>query len=96
MFRKRKHIDRPDAFHGGLDNGKLDRKDWTKESITDALTDIIEKTDGGKGLIPGFTMGGPGSTFPGVYEWASGEIDRLSRVYFQQDLHPQILTNGTE
>ena len=71
------------AFHGGLDNGKLDKKDWTKESITGALIDIIEKTNGGKGLIPGFTMGGPGSTFPGAYEWASEEIDRLSKEYFK-------------
>lgn len=71
------------AFHGGLDNGKLDTKDWTKESITGALEDLIKKTDGGRGLIPGFTMGGPGTTFPGAYEWASEEIDRFSRIYFR-------------
>lgn len=40
-------------------------------------------TPGGKGLVPGMTMGGPGSTFPGVYEWASEEIDRLSSIYFK-------------
>ena len=71
------------AFHGGLDNGKLDKAGWKKEEITAALTDLIEKTRGGKGLIPGMTMGGPGSTFPGVYEWASEEIDRLSSIYFK-------------
>ncbi len=39
-------------------------------------------TNGGKYLIPGFTMGGPGSTFPGAYEAASAEIDAFSKIYF--------------
>lgn len=70
-------------IQGGLDNGKFDRPDWTKEKITAGLVDIIEKTNGGKGLIPAFTMGGPGTTFDGAYDWATEEIDRLSKVYFK-------------
>ena len=71
------------AIQGGLDNGKFDKVDWSKEAITNGLVDIIEKTGGGKGLIPSFTMGGPGTTFDGAYDWASEEIDRLSKVYFK-------------
>ena len=71
------------AIQGGLDNGKFDTHDWSKEKITAALVDIIEKTGGGKGLIPSFTMGGPGTTFDGAYDWATEEIDRLSKIYFK-------------
>ena len=71
------------AIQGGLDNGKFDKADWSKEAITNALVDIIEKTNGGKGLIPSFTMGGAGTTFDGAYDWATEEIDRLSKIYFK-------------
>ena len=33
-------------------------------------------------FIPGFTGGGPGATFPGVYDALSYEIDKLSEKYF--------------
>lgn len=70
------------TIQGGLDNGKFDKPDWTKEKITKGLEDILAAT-GGKGLIPSFTMGGAGTTFDGAYDWATEEIDRLSKVYFK-------------
>lgn len=70
------------SFHGGLDNGKLDKANWKKEDITAALEYLIRET-GGKSLIPGFTRGGPGTTYDGAYDWATEEIDRLSKEYFK-------------
>lgn len=72
------------SIHGGLDNGKYDKSDWTKEAIYGALKELIEKTDGGKYLIPGFTMGGPGTTYPGAYEYADEAIAELSKLYFKK------------
>lgn len=69
------------TFHGGIDNGKYDRADWKKEEITAALTKLLKET-GGKSLIPAFTMGGPGTSFDGPYDYLSSEIDRLSKEYF--------------
>jgi hypothetical protein len=70
------------SIHGGLDNGKFDKPDWSVDAIRAELKKLFEVTNGGKYLIPGFTMGGPGSTFPGAYEAASAEIDAFSKIYF--------------
>jgi uroporphyrinogen-III decarboxylase len=66
----------------GLDNGKYDTPNWSKEKIHDGL-DKLFKTAGTKYLIPSLTMGGPGSTYPGVYETAAEYIDEFSKVYFK-------------
>lgn len=71
------------SIHAGLDNGKFDKSDWTKEGIYNQLDKIIQETDGGKFLIPGFTMGGPGTTYPGAYEYATEAINELSKKYFK-------------
>lgn len=70
------------SIQAGLDNGKFDKQDWTKEGIYNQLDSLIRDTDGGKFLIPSFTMGGPGTTYPGAYEYASEAIDQLSKKYF--------------
>lgn len=70
------------SFHCGLDNGKYDHANWSKEDITAALKDFFE-TVGTHYIIPGFTQGGPGSTFPGAYEAADEAIDDFSKVYFR-------------
>ena len=65
----------------GLDNGKYDRPDWSRESIRAGL-DKFFKGCGTKYIIPCFTMGGPGSTFPGAYDCATELIDEFSEQYF--------------
>lgn len=65
----------------GLDNGKYDKEDWSAEKIHDGLKELFE-TAGTKYLIPCLTMGGPGSTYPGVYETVTEEIDQFSKLYF--------------
>lgn len=65
----------------GMDNGKYDRPDWSEEKIHNGLQELFE-TAGTKYLIPCLTMGGPGSTYPGVYETVTKEIDKFSKIYF--------------
>lgn len=69
------------SIHGGMDNGKYDAPEMTREKIHAGLKDLIDGA-GTKYLIPGLTMGGPGSIYPGVYEMVSEEIDALSKEYF--------------
>ena len=70
------------SFHGGIDNGKHDKEGWTVEALRHTLRDLVEKS-GGKYLIPGFTMGGPGTTYPGAYDALTEEINALSKEYFK-------------
>ena len=67
---------------GGIDNGKIDRKDWTKEAIN-AETDRICELCGTKYFIPNTTYGGVGSVYEGVYEAVSNEINVLSKKFFK-------------
>jgi hypothetical protein len=69
------------SFMGGLDNGKLDKADWTPELIRDAVEQVCRE-NGKYYFIPCLTVGGDMSTFPGVYEAVSGEIDRMSKEMF--------------
>ena len=76
-----KQYDGKISFHGGIDNGKFDREDWNLEAMRAALRALVEKS-GGKYLIPGFTMGGPGTTYPGIYDALTEEIHMLSKEWF--------------
>ena len=67
----------------GLDNGKYDTADWTEEKIRRGLTEFFD-TVGIKYVIPCLTMGGPESTYSGVYEAVTKEIDKLSKIYFNK------------
>lgn len=69
------------AIHGGMDNGKFDTKDWSQEEIEEGLAALVSQC-GTKSFIPGSTLGGPASTYPGVYEAISAEIERLSQKLF--------------
>ncbi|HBN56390.1 MAG TPA: uroporphyrinogen decarboxylase, partial [Lachnospiraceae bacterium] len=69
------------TIQGGLDNGKYDKADWSKEAIHNGLKELFE-TAGTKNLIPSLTMGGPGSTFDGVYDFVTDEIRAFSKLYF--------------
>lgn len=69
------------SIMAGLDNGKYDKADWSVEQIHNGLSELFE-TAGTKYIIPCLTMGGPGSTYPGVYETVTKEIDAFSKIYF--------------
>lgn len=69
------------AFHTGLDNGKFDVEHFSESAIREELERLIE-LGGKEHLIPGLTMGGIGSCFPGVYETVDRVIDELSKKYF--------------
>jgi uroporphyrinogen-III decarboxylase len=70
------------SFHGGIDNGKVDRVDWTKEKVMDETRKACENC-GKLYYIPGATMGGPESTYPGVYDTVTESIDILSKEFFK-------------
>ena len=74
------------TFHGGIDNGLVDRVDWTKENCMKHVREMIEAC-GTKYYIPGTTMGGPESTYPGVYEAVSECIDEMSKEVFGTEAH---------
>lgn len=69
------------SFHAGLDNGKFDLPNWSREAMYNELDRVI-RACGGKYLIPGLTQGGVGSAYPGVYEACDSIIDELSALYF--------------
>lgn len=70
------------TFMGGLDNGRVDRPDWTPEKVT-AEVERVCRENGTKFFIPCLTMGGPMSTHEGVYETVAKEIDRMSKEMFK-------------
>ncbi|OFV72403.1 uroporphyrinogen decarboxylase family protein [Acetobacterium wieringae] len=69
------------TFMGGIDNGIVDRHDWTREKIAKEVERVCRE-NGTAYFIPGLTMGGPGSTYEGVYEAVTEEIDRMSQIMF--------------
>ena len=69
------------TIQAGLDNGKIDTENWSREAIRAELEHLIEAS-GTAHLIPSLTQGGPGSAYPGVYDTASEVIRELSRKYF--------------
>ncbi|GHU06966.1 uroporphyrinogen decarboxylase [Spirochaetia bacterium] len=70
------------AFQGDLNNGVLDKADWTPELVKTEVERAC-RTNGKHYFIPSLTMGGPGSTFPGVYDAVTEEIKRMSREMFR-------------
>ena len=69
------------SFMGDIDNGVVDRVDVTDETIRREVERAC-RNNGKHYFIPCATRGGPGSTYPGVYEKISAEIDRMSTVMF--------------
>ena len=68
---------------GGIDNGKIDREDWSKEKILEE-TEKVCNLYGKKFFIPCATMGGPMSSYEGVYESVSEAIDIVSDKMFNK------------
>lgn len=71
------------TFMGDLDNGVIDRHDWTKERVAHEVKRACE-TNGKHFFIPNLTQGGPISTFPGVYEAVDEAIDNMSKKLFRK------------
>ena len=69
------------SFMGDLDNGVLDKADWSPELIRKEVERSC-RSNGKLYFIPCLVMGGPSSIYPGVYEAVSKEIDRMSKELF--------------
>lgn len=69
------------SFMGDIDNGVVDREDWTQEIIASEVKRACE-TNGKNYFIPCSAMGGPMSTYPGVYEAIDEEIEKMSKEMF--------------
>ena len=69
------------SFMGAINNGIVDIPGWTDELVAQ----YVEKTCRECGklyFIPCCTAGGPGSSFPGVFEAVTREIDKMSKALF--------------
>lgn len=66
---------------GCIDNGQVDREDWTAEKVN-TVVDRICDWAGTKYFIPNTTFGGDISTFEGVYDAVTKRIDELSKMKF--------------
>lgn len=69
------------SFMGDLDNGVMDKEDWTPELIRKEVERAC-RSNGKLYFIPCLVRGGIGSTYPGVYEAVSAEIDKMSKEMF--------------
>jgi hypothetical protein len=69
------------SFMGDLNNGVLDKADWTPELARQEVERAC-RTNGKLFYIPCLTMGLPVSVYPGVYDAVSEEIDRMSKEMF--------------
>ena len=69
------------TFMGGVDSASVDYPGWTPEVVEKEVRTTCE-TCGTKFFIPNTSQGGPMSTYPGVYEAVSAEIDKMSRKMF--------------
>lgn len=70
------------SFMGGVDSAKVDYEGWTREVIKSEVERACAEC-GTKYFIPGASQGLAMSTFPGVYEAMSEEIDAASKQYFK-------------
>ena len=69
------------TFMGGIDSAKVDYPGWTREAVAREVRKACE-TCGTRYFIPSASQGLAMSTFEGVYEAVSGEIDAMSREMF--------------
>ncbi len=69
------------TFMGGVDSAAVDYEGWTKEVVHKEVERACREC-GKHYFIPNASQGLPMSTFPGVYEALSEEIDNMSKVMF--------------
>lgn len=70
------------SFMGDIDNGLVDREDWTQELIEQHVRRACEE-NGKHYFIPCITQGGKGAVYDGVYDAISREIDKMSKEMFR-------------
>jgi hypothetical protein len=70
------------SFMGDIDNGLVDRGDWTQELVAKHVRRACEE-NGKHYFIPCITQGGKGAVYGGVYEAISREIEKMSREMFK-------------
>ena len=70
------------TFMGGIDSATVDYEGWTEEEIAKQVRAACESC-GTKYFIPCTSQGLPISTFPGVYEAVSREVDKMSKEMFR-------------
>jgi uroporphyrinogen-III decarboxylase len=63
------------SFMGGIDSASVDYPGWTKEKVAQEVKRACEEY-GKKYFIPNASQGLAMSTFPGVYETISEEIEK--------------------
>lgn len=71
------------TFMGGVDSAKIDYEGWTREVIAKEVKRACDEC-GKLYFIPSASQGLPLSSFPGVYETMSEEIQKYSQVYFAE------------
>ena len=69
------------SFMGGIDSAAVDFEGWTEDAVA-READRACRECGKHYFIPCASQGLPMSTFPGVYEALSRQIDACSRRYF--------------
>lgn len=69
------------SFMGCIENGDVDKEDWTDEKCEAEVRRVCE-TYGMKHFIPCIAQGGPGSVYPGVYQSLTNAIDKLNKEKF--------------
>lgn len=70
------------SFMGGIDSASVDYPGWTREKLRQEVQKAC-KDNGKLYFIPSASQGMDDSTFPGVYDVLTEEIDRFSAEYFQ-------------
>lgn len=70
------------SFMGDIDNGLVDREDWTQELVERHVRRACEE-NGKYYFIPCITQGGKGAVYDGVYDAISREIDKMSKEMFR-------------
>ena len=66
---------------GGIDSAAVDKPGWTHEDIVREVRRACAEC-GKLYFIPNASQGLPMSTFPGVYDELTQEIERCSREFF--------------
>ena len=71
------------SFMGGIDSAEVDYEGWSKDVVAEKVREACETYGKDKKFfIPNASQGLPVSTFPGVYEAISEEIDKMSKEMF--------------
>lgn len=71
------------SFMGGVDSAEVDFEGWTQDVVAKRVREACETFGKDKKyFIPCGSQGGAMSTYPGVYEAISEEIDKMSKIMF--------------